>query len=63
MKIKKFYEKEKSDNLKNQVQEMENGIRELSESTLDQVNGAGNPFEDVPRVPTQPIDDDLRNKA
>jgi hypothetical protein len=36
---------------------------ELSLDELDQVSGAGNPFKNIPRVPTQPIDDDLRDKA
>ncbi len=36
---------------------------ELTDEQLDQVSGAGNPFEDIPRVPTNPIDDELREKA
>ena len=35
----------------------------LPEDVLDKVTGAGNPFENIPRVPTQPIDDDLREDA
>ena len=32
----------------------------LTKDTLDQVSGAGDPFADIPRVPEQPIDDELR---
>ena len=32
----------------------------LTKDTLDQVNGAGDPFVDIPGVPEQPIDDELR---
>ena len=35
-------------------------VEALSDDVLDQVTGAGNPFENIPRVPTQPIDDELR---
>ena len=38
-------------------------IQELSDEELDKVGGAGNPFKDVDRVPTQPINEDLRKKA
>ena len=38
-------------------------MQELDESTLDQVSGAGNPFANLPRVPTQSIDSDLRSKG
>ena len=33
----------------------------IPDELLDQVTGAGNPFDDIPRVPTQPIDEELRN--
>lgn len=36
---------------------------ELKEAELDEVAGAGNPFENIPRVPLQPIDDELRKKG
>lgn len=36
---------------------------ELGMDELDEVAGAGNPFEDVPRVPLKPIDPDLRDKG
>jgi hypothetical protein len=32
----------------------------LPNELLDQVSGAGDPFANIPRVPTMPIDDDLR---
>ena len=35
----------------------------IPEEVLDKVAGAGNPFDKIPRVPTQPIDDDLRENA
>ena len=59
--MSKFNKKEKD--LKNSVQKEENGFENLYEDALEQVNGAGNPFEDIPRVPTQPIDDDLRDNV
>ena len=31
-------------------------IQELDDDMMDAVSGAGNPFGDVPRNPTQPID-------
>ena len=36
---------------------------EVAEEVLENVSGAGDPFEDVPRVPTQPIDPNLRENA
>ena len=35
----------------------------LPEEALDKIAGAGNPFDKIPRVPVQPIDDDLRENA
>ena len=35
----------------------------IPEEVLDKVTGAGNPFDKIPRVPTQPIDDALREDA
>ncbi len=32
----------------------------IPEDMLNKVTGAGNPFDKIPRVPTQPIDDELR---
>lgn len=53
----------KEKDLNEQVRQEKQGLEELSEDILDQINGAGNPFEDIPRVPTQPIDNDLREKS
>ena len=38
-------------------------MQELGDDELDEIAGAGNPFAKVPRVPTQPIDEDMRNKV
>ena len=38
-------------------------IKDLSLEALDEVSGGGNPFDDVPRVPTNPIDDELRENG
>ena len=40
----------------------ENGdqAREIRIDELDRVTGTGNPFEEMPRVPTNPIDSELR---
>ena len=35
----------------------------LPPEALEKITGAGNPFENIPRVPTQAIDDDLRKKG
>ena len=35
----------------------------VAEDTLDSVNGAGNPFEGLPSVPQQPIDEELRKRV
>lgn len=40
-----------------------NAMEELGEDELDEIAGAGNPFAAIPRVPTQPIDDDLRGNG
>ncbi len=49
--------------LKEKAQQAEQKLQELEDEQLDQVSGAGNPFENVPRVPLQEIDDELREKA
>lgn len=36
-------------------------MRELHIDELEGVIGAGNPFADIPRVPNEKIDQDLRN--
>lgn len=38
-------------------------MQELGEDELDEIAGAGNPFANISRVPTQPIDEDLRSKV
>ena len=38
-------------------------VEELDDDVLGAVNGGTDPFGDVPRVPNQEIDQDLRNKA
>jgi hypothetical protein len=39
-------------------------MQELGDDELDEIAGAGgNPFARIPRVPTQPIDEDMRNKG
>ena len=32
----------------------------IPDEVLEKVTGAGDPFADIPSVPTQPIDDELR---
>ncbi len=32
----------------------------IPDEVMEKVTGAGNPFDKIPRVPTQPIDDELR---
>ena len=44
-------------------QALDNAMQELGDDELDMVSGAGNPFADVARVPTQSIDDDLRSNG
>ena len=45
------------------LKETENEMRELRVDELEEIAGAGDPFEDIPYVPTKPIDDDLRHKS
>lgn len=54
---------EKIKGLKKKTEEMESQSEELVEEVLDEVNGGGDPFQSIPRVPTQPIDSELREKA
>lgn len=58
MKLKKNRETEKQ-----ALDALTEGMQELDDETMHQVSGAGNPFGDVPRVPTKPIDDDLRGNG
>ena len=56
-------------NLLNQetVEKMEETAEKVAEvipeELLEKATGAGNPFDNIPRVPTQPIDDELREDA
>lgn len=55
----------KNNELENEALENEvlaDEMQELDEGDLEQVSGAGNPF-DRPRMGFQPIDDELRNKG
>ena len=36
---------------------------ELDDDALEAVSGGTNPFGDIPRVPNQPLDPDVRGKA
>lgn len=58
-----LFKKNKEDKAKAMIGEEERKAELLSEEVLDQVNGAGNPFDNIPRVPTQEIDDDLRDRV
>ncbi len=40
-----------------------NDLKSVPEETLDTVSGAGNPWEGIPSVPQQPIDDELRTRG
>ena len=51
---------EKLNELKKTAEET---LEKLGDDVLNAVTGAGNPFEEEPRVPTQPIDDELRDKG
>ncbi len=39
------------------------GMQELDDETMDKVSGAGNPFANAARVPTQKIDSKVRNNG
>ena len=53
-------------NLLNQenVEKVKNAAEKIAEAipeeALDKITGAGNPFDKIPRVPTQLIDNELR---
>ncbi len=48
---------------KNVAEEPEKEVCELEPEELKNVAGAGDPFADVPRVPENPIDPELRENA
>ena len=52
------------DRTETKIEETENKAAEaLSMEDLEKVDGAGNPFADVPRVPLKEIDDKIRNNG
>ncbi len=57
-----MFEKKKEE-LKEKNQQTKQQVEEVKEDLLEKVNGAGDPFDKIPRVPTQPIDEDLRENA
>ncbi len=57
-----MFEKKKEE-LKEKNQQTKQQVEEVKEELLEKVNGAGDPFDKIPRVPTQPIDEDLRENA
>ena len=60
MKLKK----EKNLENENKAKAAENTtMKELDDDALEEVTGAGNPFANISRVPTQRIDSNLRNKG
>lgn len=58
--LKDLLNKENAEKVKNAAEKV---MEAIPDDVLEKVTGAGNPFDNVPRVPTQPIDDDLRNDA
>ena len=65
MKDQKIHEtlKQAQDAAEQTEKKLENGMQELDDDALDEIAGAGNPFANVPRVPTQSIDSNLRNNG
>ena len=47
----------------NEPAEENNDLQPVPEENLDAVNGAGNPWEGVPSVPQQPVDEELRKRG
>ena len=64
MKIKKIREtlKKAQDAVEQTNKALTDVMEELDDETMNQVSGAGSPF-DRPRVDNQPIDDDLRGNG
>ena len=56
-KLKDLLNKENVEKVKEAAEEV---AEILPDDVLDKVTGEGNPFDQIPRVPTQPIDDKLR---
>lgn len=61
-KIKETF-KQAQDAAKQENKAKNSAMEELDDAALDEIAGAGNPFANIPRVPTQPIDDNLRNNG
>ena len=53
----------KNDLIEKTADELEKEISELSPEAIKDVSGAGDPFEDLPRVPDNPIDPEIRGKS
>ena len=61
--MKEMKELLNQENLDQVKQTVEKVVDQLPEEVLDKVAGSGNPFDKIPRVPLQPIDDELREDA
>ena len=61
--MKEMKELLNQENLDQVKQTVEKVVDQLPEEVLDKVAGAGNPFDKIPRVPLQPIDDELLEDA
>ena len=48
---------------KEQEKKIPDGMQELDDGAMDQISGAGNPFANTARVPTQKIDSKVRNNG
>ena len=59
----KLFNRKKENETGENVGEAVSNVQELSDDVMDQVSGAGDPFKDIPRVPTNSIDDALRQKG
>ena len=44
-------------------EELKEKVTEVAEEVLENVTGGTNPFGDIPRVPNQPLDQDVRDKV
>ncbi len=53
----------KKNNHKTQPEEASNDIDLVSDEKLDNVSGAGNPWQGIKGVPQEPIDEDIRDRA
>ena len=53
----------KKNNPKTQPAEELNDISPVSDEKLDNISGAGNPWEGIEGVPPRPIDEDIRDRV